>query len=285
MVPNTFPSDWILGKPRGSIKVNPTNYQLRITTPEGDKNIYFKFNGNEKQAYKECLDEQMKISDEYDLTRNKIRYLDKDTIEVKLTQDKIMKTDSKYIKEVEQYPLITKVKKTNDGEKYYALCQDKKKTFAFSDLITNYKNIKFKNNDSLDLRSNNISEFGEIKINENILNDNKIYDIDNQYKYFEYLKNNQLNNLPKNIWILGKPAGTIFNKNGNKNIYNICVTDNNKVQHTKTLNIKDFNNSEDLIKKESEKIKITMSYKLGMTRNLIRINDNYIEYQFFQLVI
>jgi hypothetical protein len=219
----------------------------------------------------------MKISDQYDLTRNKIRYLDKDTIEVKLTQDKIMTTDSKFIKEVEQYPIITKIKKTNNSEKYYAICQDKKKTFPFSDLITNYKNIKFKNNDGLDLRLKNISEFGEIKVDQTILNDNESYDIINQYKYFEYLKNNEISKLPKNVWILGKPAGTIFNKNGNKNIYTICVTDSNQKQHTKTLNIKDFNNSDKLIKEEAEKIKIIMSYKLGMTKNLIRINDEYLE--------
>ena len=57
----------------------------------------------------------MEISDENDLTRNKIRYLDKNTIEVKLTQDKIMKTDSKFIKEVEKYPINVKSKKTKNG--------------------------------------------------------------------------------------------------------------------------------------------------------------------------
>ena len=280
-IPSKYPSEWILGKPRGSIKENPTNYQLRISTDDKNICVCFKFSDfkNKKEAYKECLKKQMKISDDNDLTRNKIRYLDKDTIEVKLTQDKIMKTDSKFINLVEKYPLNVKTKKTKDGETYYAMCQDKKLSFPFSNLISNFQNIRFINNDTLDLRISNLTEFGKIEIKKDIL-ENKDYELENQYEYFEYYNNNQINKLPKNKWILGKPSGSIFHKNGDKSIYTICVLDSQQKQHTKTLNIRDYNNSHEITKKEAEKYKINMSYQLGVTKNLIKIKEepeDYIE--------
>lgn len=276
--PIIYPTEWTLGKPRGSIKENPTNYQLRVSTSERDINIYFKFCDykSKNETYKDCLKKQMEISDENDLTRNKIRYIDKETIEVKLTQDKIMKTDSKYIKEVERFPLNIKTKKTKEGEVYYVMCQDKKKAFPLTDLICNYKNIRYKNGDTLDLTEKNLSEFGKIEISEKIVNDDN-YELENQYEYFKYYNTNQLDKLPKNKWILGKPSGSIFHKNGDKNIYTICVLDSEQKQHTKTLNIKNYNNSHKLTKEEANKLKINMSYSLGVTKNLIRICDEYLE--------
>lgn len=277
-IPKKYPSEWILGKPRGSIKENPTNYQLRVSTSNQDFNIYFKFCDykSKNETYKACLKKQMEISDENDLTRNKIRYLDKDTIEVKLTQDKIMKTDSKFIKDVEKYPLNVKMKKTKDGETYYVMCQDKKLTFPFTNLISNFQNIRFKNGDTLDVRECNLMEFGQIEIKNEIIKDNN-YELENQHEYFEYYEKNLINKLPKNKWILGKPSGSIFHRNNDINTYTICVLDTEQKQHTKTLNIKDYNNSHEKTKKEAEKLKINMSYKLGVTKNLIRLNENYIE--------
>ncbi len=46
-MPSKYPSDWILGKPRGSIKENPTNYQLRVSIPGTDINKYFTFKNKE----------------------------------------------------------------------------------------------------------------------------------------------------------------------------------------------------------------------------------------------
>ncbi len=278
VVLNAYPSAWTLGKPRGSIKENPTNYQLRVSIPGQDINLYFRFTeyGSSKKAYEACIQKQMEISDNNNLTRNKIRYLDKDTIEVQLTQDQVMKTDSKFIKEVEKYPLNVKAKKTKNEIKYYVTCQDKKKIFPFTDLITRYNNIRYKNNDTLDLRSMNLMECGEINVKKELLEDDK-YDFDNQNEYFEYLKNNKISKLPKNKWILGKPMGTIFHRDNDKTIFRIAVTDTNHVKHIKTLNVKDYNNSYAKTKLEAEKIKVNLSYKLGVTRNLIRLTDNYLE--------
>ncbi len=271
-------NQWILGKPRGSIKENPTAYQISITDNNGQlHHIYVKYKDyvSKEEAYANCLLLKMEKSDEFDVTRNKIRYIDNNTIEVKLTQDKTMLTDSKFINQIEKYPINIKTKKIKNGEKYYVLCQDKKKTFPLTDLLYNYKNIRYKNNNTLDLRSSNVYECGEIEEPKIAANDD--YDLENQYQYFELFKLKKYNELPKNKLILGKPLGTIFHRNGEPDIYTVCVTDSNNKKHVKTINIKDYNNSHKIAKKEAEKLKINMSYKLGVTKNLIKIHDDYIE--------
>src|ERR1700744_4516952 len=98
-----YPTNWQLGKARGSIKESATNYLVTMSPP-GIKQIikYFLFRDykSKTEAYEKASEWCMQKSDEYGLTRNKIRYIDKDTIEVKLTQDQIMTTDAKFIKEV-----------------------------------------------------------------------------------------------------------------------------------------------------------------------------------------
>ncbi len=270
--PKVFPSEWSLGKPRGSIKTNPTNYQLRIC----DQNIYFLFRdypSNEK-AYEACQKKQMEISDAHNLTRNKLRYIDKDTIEIQLTSDRTFKTDSKFIDKVEKYLLSIKEKKTPNGSKFYVNYYDNVHA-PFTNLITDYKTIRFINEDSLDLRLSNLQEAGVITVNEKVKSND--YNAENQYEYFELLKNNKINQLPKDKWILGKPTGTIFNRKDEPDIYTVAVTDENGKKISKTLNIKNYNNSHKKTKIEAEKLKINMSYNLGVTKNLIKIHDDYIE--------
>lgn len=182
----TYPTEWSHGKPRGVIKENPTNYQLRITLYDennkpNDRNIYFLFKSynSKEDCYKDCIKKRLELSDENKLTRNKIRYLDKDTIEVKLTLDKTMKTDSKNLDKVEKYPLSVKQKKSKDGKdfKYYAICQDKKTTFPFVNLITKSKDVyTYKNGDSLDLRLDNLKLLTR---NKEIFIDNNENKVDN----------------------------------------------------------------------------------------------------------
>lgn len=283
----TYPTEWQLGKPRGSIKTNPTNYQVTLSPPNVKQIVnFFRFceYKNQIEALKAAETWQMQKSDEYDLTRNKIRYLDKDTIEVQLTQDQVMKTDAKFIKEVQKYPLNAKSKlcKKEGKEyiKYYALCQDVKKTFPFNSLITNYKIVEYKNGDSLDNRLCNMKEFGGIdkalieetvKISDNKKNnaDDIIKDSELQPKYF-YV---DIKDLPKNIWILGKPSGTIFKAKDEPNIIHCRINDNNNKIHSKTFNIKDYKSEKEAMN-EAKKWQIKISYQLGVTKNMIKLIDN-----------
>lgn len=276
-----YPTEWTGGKPRGSIKDTKTLYRCTITPP-GEKSIlkvfyYVKpkrrskdvkddqlFN-NKEDALKATERWRMMISDEYELTRNKYRYLDKNTIEVQLTQGKTFKTDAKYLDIIEKYPLNCKSKKKNGTERYYVMVQDKKKLTAFHSHISNFKIVEYINGDSLDLRIENLKEFGSVSEIKKIKK-SKDMTHKSQALHFKYIDDPWA--LPRNIWILGKPSGTIFIKD---NRYNV------RVHHDGRLRSRTFPNTKNG-KESAERWRIETSYKLGVTRNLIKIIDhNYIE--------
>jgi hypothetical protein len=273
----TYPTPWQLGKPRGSIKEQPTCYLVVMSFPDlTQTNTYFRFkeNNNDKQATLQKAEEfRYAESARHGMTRNQIRYIDANTIEVILTQDCIMQTDANLLQFVEKYPLNIKTKKEKTAIRHYVMCQDKKRVFQFTDLICNYKIVEYINGDTLDLKLENLKEFGSISNNNKnlIINKNVIideYDIKNQYTY----SNMEINKLPKNIWLLGRPAGTIFKRNG-ENIYTVRVNDDDNVQHTKTFNINEYP-SDEAAYKIAKQWQIEISYALGTTKNLIKILDN-----------
>lgn len=266
-----YPTEWQLGKPRGSIKELPKRgYQVTISDDTGQttKSFLFRnYDDNKEQTLKEATKWRQEESDQRNLTRNQIRYTDPNTIEVKLTQDKILKTDAKFLDKVELYPLNVKNKKTPKGDKFYAQYQDKKMSASFIGLL-GYKNVEFINGDSLDLRSCNLREYGTVE--KKIEVDN--HTINKQSEYFDM----EIDDLPKNVWILGKPTGTVFKRTG-ENIYTATISKDDGKKVTKTFNPINYN-SDDEAKQDAEKWKIETSYKLGLTKNLIRIiNDATIE--------
>jgi hypothetical protein len=266
-----YPTEWQLGKPRGSISDKKTTYKLVFSPPDGKQEAFFfafsKYK-NKQEAYKAAEQKRFELSNSAGLTRNRIRYLDKDTIEVELTQDKTFKTDAKFIDKVETYPMNVKCKSDKIKERYYVMCQDKKNVFQFTDLICNYKIVEYINGDTLDVRESNIKEFGELK-KELIKNTDNI---SNQYEYFKY----EHSKLPKNIWLLGKPSGTIFQRTGEE-IWTVRIIDEENKQHTSTFK---FDNSKENAYEVARKWQIETSYKLGLTKNLIKvISDDIIEVQ------
>lgn len=268
MVGINYPTEWHLGKPRGSIKDVKGGFMLTISPPNSKQiSSFFSISkyGTEEQAFKEAKKQQSILSNEHELTRNQIRYISKDTIEVKLTNDQIMITDAKHLNKVQMYPLQAKPKKEKNGIKYYVLYQDKKKTGRFIDLIGDYKIIQFINGNSLDLREHNLKEFGTVCKKVNCTD--KI--ISRQYEYF----NISIDQLPINEWILGKPMGTIFKRSNSDTVITVRVTDMENNQHTKTFSIKDYKNENEAMT-EAKKWQIETSYKLGITKNLIKIIDN-----------
>ena len=134
-----YPTQWQLGKPRGSIKEQPTCYLVVMSPPNGKQtNTYFllKDNNNDKQAtLKKAEEFRYAESARHGLTRNEIRYIDANTIEVKLTQNYVMKTDANLLDYVEKYPLNIKTKKEKSTVRHYVMAQDKKRAFPFTDLM------------------------------------------------------------------------------------------------------------------------------------------------------
>lgn len=269
-----FPSEWQHGKPRGSVKDQKNGF-MAVLSPPNEKQLTKYFAISSFKSKNHAFDEAKKWvainSNQRGLTRNQIRYIDRNTIEVKLTNDQIMITDAKFLDKVQLYPLQAKSKKLKNGTiKYYVIGQDKKKTFQFTNLICNFKVVEYINGNNLDLREVNLKEFGSIKSTKNInkkdeLEENNI--INNQYNYFKM----DINLLPKNIWLLGKPAGTIF-KRKDDNIWTVRVNDEENIQHTKTFKIENYKNENDAWK-ESFKWQMETSYKLNQTKNLIKIID------------
>ncbi len=280
----TYPTKWSLGrftKPDRKPEEKPTGYVVRMSPPKG-KQIYKMFNFDEDKSKQDALKEAKEFmlteASRLGQTKNQIRYLDANTIEVKLTYDCIMKTDAILIDIVKKYSLHAKLKKENKNgnkiERYYVVGQESEgPAFQFTQKICNYNIVQYINSDTMDLRLENLKEFGAIDSNSIFLTVNQNvnkqeYDTENSYEYF----NMKIDDLPKNIWLLGKPAGTVFKRTGD-NKYSGNVQDEFRKGHTKTFKISDYD-SEDEAYQAGIKWQVETSYAFGVTGNLIKILDD-----------
>lgn len=269
-----YPTDWAHGKAMGSIDKNKRTYVLLRFSNQ--KSISYPISNfkSRKECIKFVEEEKIKKSHELGLTKNEVRFLDKNTIEVNLSQGKTFITDAKNLEIVNAYSLHAKSKKEKNAMiRWYVIAQIKKTPYQFTNFITNYKIVEYVNNNTLDLREINMKEFGlDYKVKNNIREINDIDIIEDQYKY--YLMS--INELPFNEWILGNLVyGTIFSrKNQNdKLIMRIKDIDGDKLQ--KTFLIKDYESPEEA-NLEARKYMINVSHHLGTVKNKIRIVNNEI---------
>jgi hypothetical protein len=266
-----FPSEWFGGKYMGSIKKTKISYILRISSITGvssNTTFNFKFYGGEEEALRLVEAKKKEDSDKFGLTTNKMRYIDKNTVEVNLTNGKTCFVDAQFVDFVEQYKLYAKEKKDGNTSRHYATCQFKKKQFPFTDLICDYKIVQYIDGNTLNLRLSNLKEFGSVKLEKAIVEKSSIDSVVTQYDFFKM----DISKLPHNIWLLGKPAGTIFKRNGS-NVYSVRVEDNEGIGHTKTFNIDKYQSDEQAYE-DALKWKINTSYEFDVTKNLIRLLSN-----------
>jgi len=281
-----YPTEWQGGKCCGYIGTHMTKtgntWMVRVIDRKGTGKTaskYFPFTESTKDAqYKAAEQWQQQMSDEFDLTLNKYRYVDKDTIEVKLVNDpdQTIFTDAKHLPIVNRYNISTKEKKNKDNTKYYVMCREKKKSFTFAQLITDFKAVTYIDGNTLNLRLKNLQEVGTITTAdkpkaEKLIAKDKYFEID-QYDMFH----TNPRDFPLNVWILGKPAGTVFKRTG-AHIYTATVSDEDGKKHTKTFDIAKYKSDEEAFT-EAKRWQYKTSYMLGMTKNMIKILDNeYIE--------
>ncbi|XWV26252.1 HNH endonuclease [Tupanvirus soda lake] len=270
-----YPTDWAYGIPRGSISDRKTSLSLRISN--GKKVYNFSYPISNFSSKTECLkhveQERIKKSHELGLTRNEIRFIDKDTIDVKLTGDKTFKTDAKFLKIVNKYPLQAKSKREKGITRFYVVAQDKKKTFQFTKLITNFKIVEYVNGNTLDLREINMKEFGfgiNVVKKQNKIDTDQIKDI-SKYYFLD------VNELPKNKWILGSVEGTLFFRDKDKDKVLTMRTKNYNGQiQSKTYKVADYGSVDKTIL-EAKKYMINCAHYSNTVKNKIRILDDYLE--------
>lgn len=132
---------WIRGKYAGTVfqRANKLNWTVVVKKPDGSvvtKTLSFTEETKNK-VYEEAVKIRNGLSDTFELTTNKIRIIDGDKIEIKLTKDQIMTTDYKFLTIVEKYPLFSSRSDTVNS-KYYACMMVGKEKKQFHKFITGW---------------------------------------------------------------------------------------------------------------------------------------------------
>ncbi len=132
---------WILGKPGGTVfeRTNRNTWSVVVKKDNGSvvtKTLTFN-KENKDELYKKALEIRNQLSDVNGLTRNQIRIISDQVIEVKLTQDQIMKTDYKFINLIQKHNLFS-TKSSSPDAKYYVSIEVNGKLEKFHKHITDF---------------------------------------------------------------------------------------------------------------------------------------------------
>lgn len=261
----TYPTEWIGGKVSGEI----------IETEDGYRAIYegnsrsFKFQ-NIKKSPKTfaCVNkEDCRIKAEAHLYEyydglgkitNKYRYVNFNTIEVQLSQDKTFITDDKFINLINDNRIGLRYDKRYD--KYYIMyIESPKVNKLFTVLAFDILRAKFANECEFDLRVSNIIDTDNTKL----IQSNIINNPNNKIKL-------NVNGLEMYKWIKGKYAGTVFQR-ANQLKWTVVVKKTDGSVATKTLSFTE--ETKDKVYEEAIKIRNGLSDAFELTANKIKIID------------
>ncbi|AYV85055.1 MAG: HNH endonuclease [Satyrvirus sp.] len=274
-----YPTEWAYGKPIGRVIPREQCYTVEIISSK-KKNFYKSYYISNFESKDECYEHakniHIKKSHDLGLTTNEIRFINENIIEIQITKNKTFITDAEHFDIVEKYKLHTVTKKEGKINRYYAYVgKNDGGRYPFTDLIVNYKQVDYINGNTLDLRKINLKEFGlgyVTKTNDDNDNDNDNL-MDDMAKYYFM----DINDLPKNKWILGTVEGTTFERSENKNkIVTMVFTDKDGKKRSKTFN-KDNYGSIEQARIAAKNYLINISHKLDNIKNKIRILDDTIE--------
>lgn len=177
--------EWQFGKYAGAIlhRINKDSkaerYEVRITSAGNQKiSKSFAFSKYESPEHAKLAAEifQRQKSDELGLTRNKIRVIDNQTIEVKLTKGYIMKTDLQYHEICQKHTLCVS-KSGHETSEYYPLISIKNTNKLFHKHITGFEMTDHINRNPMDNRMCNLRSANH-KMNNNNRGMNKKCDPD-----------------------------------------------------------------------------------------------------------
>jgi hypothetical protein len=175
-------TDWQVGKPMGSIlqreekNSGAKRYEVRVPLGNGAlKSKSFPFSDDESQVEAEQDAKQWltQFSKENGLTKNMIRVLDENTIEVQLTQGKILKTDMQFA-DICQAHCLCVAKSGNPTAEYYVSASINNQPVYFHKHITGNNMTDHINRDPMDNRLCNLQATTH-KLNNNNRGMNKKY--------------------------------------------------------------------------------------------------------------
>jgi hypothetical protein len=165
-------SEWQVGKLAGTIlkRAGPDRYEVRMARSESDKRLTSKSFSifrypNQEEAEKAALNCQHEQSELRNLTRNKIRKIDENTIEVQLTKDRTMITDMEFLDLCQKYSICV-TKGGNKNAEYYAVLSIGNKMTQFHGKITGNTMTDHINRNTLDNRLCNL-RLATYKLNNN----------------------------------------------------------------------------------------------------------------------
>lgn len=177
--------EWQAGKYAGSVlqridnSSNAERYEVRIVI-DGSKKLSksFAFSKYESPEHAKMAAEefQRQKSDELGLTRNKIRVIDNQTIEVQLTKGYVMKTDLQYHEICQRYNMYSS-KSGSENSEYYAYFDMKLVCTRFHKHITGFEMTDHINRNPMDNRMCNLRSTNH-KMNNNNRGMNKKCDPD-----------------------------------------------------------------------------------------------------------
>jgi hypothetical protein len=214
------------------------------------------------ESKEDCLSKAKKYLYDYynilDKITNQYRFIHPKFIQVKLSCGQTFITNSKYIDIIEKNIIGVKYEKKYNNY-YVNYINESKEYNLFYKLISNYSKVKYLNGQTLDLRDENLKEadnavLAKLKVNKEIIDKTKL----NKDGY------------PYNTWILGKYAGTVFQR-ANKNTWSVVIQKEDKTVVTKTLTFNE-SNKEEMYNKAIE-IRNDLSEQYDLTKNKIRIID------------
>lgn len=204
---------------------------------------------------------------ERDKIINQYRYLSPDVIEVKTSNNNTFITNSCNLELVEKYNIYA-LERIKYGK---IICKIDNIKKPFAEFICEYSQFAFANDCSYDLRRDNLIE-NDNGVIEKYKDINKEIPIEDGTTLKEIFNKD---GYPINKWILGKYAGTVFQRKESK-IWSIALKKEDNSMVTKTLKFTD--ETKDEVYKQAIKIKNDLSDFYELTKNKIRIiNDDIIE--------
>jgi hypothetical protein len=188
------------------------------------------------------------------------RFVDENTIEMQVGKGKVLVADAEDLQKLCSYESILV-----NMPQVYGVEGNKRENLT---KLLYGDRVKFRNNNPLDIRRENIVPTYLYKLQEA---EEASLAYSGQYKYMEAYEHGEYHKLPRDKWCLGKPGGCVTI---NKRQGACCLLiKKGNMMYSHSLTFRD-NESKKRAEKVLRREQIEQSYKMGLTRNMVRLVDD-----------